>query len=352
MKRAGLVVNVGGSHPERAELETLGPSYLRTIVYRFEDLERFLDSMPDDIRMIALLNSETEGVGHDYGGWEPTVEEFVRRFHNRVHAVECANEWDLLGLPADLAAWLVETAHRPLRDAGMLCLLGSVAGPDWQGQLSAAMARVDPRWVDGVSFHPYGRRAGGIPENWGFGELDEGVWRTHELSGKPVYLTEFGIKIGDARGEDGQAVYVRRAFAALERLPADVLGAACYFAWSDSIGAPSERGEEAFGLRREDGSARSAWDAFRTAARGTVPLPPAPEPPPITPEVPVMATKYLVGAGVLDKMAERGDEPATDEIYHAGARQNAQYSETFGKSGTRYVWVRETNSTLLFSPTT
>lgn len=62
---------------------------------------------------------------------------------------------------------------------------------------------------------------------------------------------------------------------------------------------------------------------------------------------------YTVGQGVLDQMKMTGDQPATDEIYHPiGAAQGKhQYSETFGKSGTRYVYVFDTNTTYRFSPT-
>ena len=61
---------------------------------------------------------------------------------------------------------------------------------------------------------------------------------------------------------------------------------------------------------------------------------------------------FTVGPGVLAQMAETGDEPATDEIFHpiGAAPGKHQYSETFGTSGTRYVFVFSVNKTFRFSP--
>lgn len=74
---------------------------------------------------------------------------------------------------------------------------------------------------------------------------------------------------------------------------------------------------------------------------------PAAEPVPV-PE-PVPPAEYAVGPGILAKMAEAGDSPASDELYYpAGAGH--QYSEAFGRSGSRYVYVVSANQTYRFDP--
>jgi predicted chitinase len=62
---------------------------------------------------------------------------------------------------------------------------------------------------------------------------------------------------------------------------------------------------------------------------------PAPEP----------STLYAVTPGILQKMAELGDTPATNEYYPV-----ADWSETFGASGRRYVYVASTNAIYVYAP--
>lgn len=64
---------------------------------------------------------------------------------------------------------------------------------------------------------------------------------------------------------------------------------------------------------------------------------PAPDPEP--------SPSFSVGPGILAKMAETGDSPATDEEYHGSV-----YSEAFGQSGARYTYVASLNRTFRFDP--
>src|SRR5688572_16174757 len=98
--RFGLVVNArDGKWPSAGELHDLGVGWVRSIVYEFAELDAVLATHPADVRVIALLNEETAGVGAipELAGWEDTVARFAERFGGRVHAVECLNEWDLRG---------------------------------------------------------------------------------------------------------------------------------------------------------------------------------------------------------------------------------------------------------------
>lgn len=150
-------------------------------------------------------------------------------------------------------------------------MLGSVASDGWIEKLTRACQLLGARRhrVAGVCLHPYGQRADGFPNDWGFGELREAVRFAHDISGLPVWLTEFGIKLEDAGGLPGQARYLQMAFAALHALEPGIVAVACYFCWRDDIGAPHERGDKAFGLRDLDGRPRTSWYALAESAQGT-----------------------------------------------------------------------------------
>jgi GH25 family lysozyme M1 (1,4-beta-N-acetylmuramidase) len=58
---------------------------------------------------------------------------------------------------------------------------------------------------------------------------------------------------------------------------------------------------------------------------------------------------YAVGQGILDKMAEHGDQPASDEVYAKGNGRDA-FSEAYGTSGARYVYIPSLGRTYRFDP--
>lgn len=59
---------------------------------------------------------------------------------------------------------------------------------------------------------------------------------------------------------------------------------------------------------------------------------------------------HVVGPGVLARMAQTNDTPATDELYVKNAAGADQYSETYGRSGTRYVYLFDTNIVYSYPP--
>lgn len=244
MVRRGLVANARNAWPGFAEFEALGPSVVRTIVYDNETFEEALQVVPPGVDVIALLSSEHEGIG---------------------------NEWDIKGIPASKIAWLVENASAPLQQAGMLRLLPSVASDHWQSALVALKNLIHLRDCDGAAFHPYGQfvAALGPPQPGYQPGLSASVTRASGLlGGVPMYVTEFGAKLSDYGGEDRQAEYVRVAYDELDLLEESRCPLACFFAWHDAVGAPSEQGPNAFGLVRADGSRRPAWYAYQTVAGG------------------------------------------------------------------------------------
>lgn len=78
-----------------------------------------------------------------------------------------------------------------------------------------------------------------------------------------------------------------------------------------------------------------------TMADDPAPAPPAPPAPAPEPPAPT-PVGFSVGPGVLAEMARRGDEPITSEVYHKDDNGITQYSETLGKSGSRYAWTPST----------
>lgn len=65
-------------------------------------------------------------------------------------------------------------------------------------------------------------------------------------------------------------------------------------------------------------------------------------------EVP-MPSVYAVGPGVLAKMAEAGDSPASDELFFKRADKD-EWSETYGQSGSKYVYIFSLNRTFRYAP--
>jgi len=144
---------------------------------------------------------------------------------------------------------------------------------------------------------------------------------------------------------------------------------ACWFAWSDTCGAPHERGDQAFGLIDESGRRRPAWSAFRDAAAierfqlvadfGVTDRPieqPVDEQQPVEQaqeeQIP-MAHTHSVGPGASYAMAEDGTKPASCELYYPlgrGPNDPAEFSETMGRNGTLYRYVFDTNTTHRFPP--
>lgn len=274
----GLVVNARGAFPDSDEITALSPSVLRTIVYTNDELDDALQNVPHGVRIIALLNGEHEEIGHDFAGWPGAIQRFGERFSGRVWGAELLNEWDLLGIPANQAAALIKAASSALVGAGIKRIAGSVAGPDWQSVLVELGNFISTDDFDYGAFHPYGQlvSAMGAPQP-GFGPgLAASIQRAASLIRAPIIVTEFGAKISDYGGELRQAEYVHESFAELATLPESVCPAACYFAWHDAIGAPSEQGADSFGLRRLDGSQRPAWFSYQRVAGGATDAPTPP----------------------------------------------------------------------------
>jgi len=287
--RFGLSVHQHlGAWPSRDEQIRLGVKVLRVLVV---DQDRLLGQLDNDlapgVNVIALINSQTPGVNHPpvpgntdgLLGWVAAIIDFANRFSGKVFAVECLNEWDINPqLSVDDAVRCVVDASQILRAAGIKCLLGSVVGAGLEDKLRQALGKLEEQGarglLDGVCTHPYLRPAMGVPDP----EPDTGAWFSPEIHEAiqsafdavnpegsdpvlPVYATEYGLPMSLNPDDDGslQEQFVRNSLRVLGTLPEDVLGAACYFSYSDrSGGGPNE----VFGLVRGDRSPRLGLDAF------------------------------------------------------------------------------------------
>jgi len=72
----------------------------------------------------------------------------------------------------------------------------------------------------------------------------------------------------------------------------------------------------------------------------------------LTGDVPVTSissSSFSVGPGILAAMAANGDAPATDEMFFKHGERDA-YSEAYGQSGARYVYIVSLNQTFRYAP--
>lgn len=62
------------------------------------------------------------------------------------------------------------------------------------------------------------------------------------------------------------------------------------------------------------------------------------------------APAYSVGEGILKAMTDRGDSPASDELFQHSADGRDEWSEAMGISGTRYLWLPRVGRVFAYPP--
>jgi hypothetical protein len=328
MNQLGIVVNPRAI-PSATEYAALRPAWVRSIVYTVGDVGRLLETKPAGARLCVVVNNECREVGGDWSGWGAAMQAIARNYGGLLDAVECTNEPDIwwasnpADMPPGFTAQLVREANRILTPAGIRTIIGSVAGPKWQEYLQAVAGYCRDA-AHGAAFHPYGQRPDGFEQaGWGWGDLRPAVIRAYELTGLPIWLTEWGVKLSDAGGEQGQADYLRTGAATIAALGEAVVPMAAYFCWRDDVGAPSEQGSSAFGLMTTDGRRRPAWQAFADINAQGDPMP---------------SHTHDVGQGLLDWIKELGLAPIACSSFLPLGRDPAEIECAYCNDGSELRW--------------
>ena len=250
-----------------------------------------------------------------------------------------ANELDLFwsrdpnDVPPEFAAELCRQASEHLRPRNIRVVAPSVASSRWVEYLTE-LSRLCSSYVDWFDFHGYGQRPDGwVPTTWGFGNLSTSLKLAQDVCGKPVIMSEYGVKIVDAGSEALVPIFMDLAYETIERVGCPLVA---WFAWRDQIGAPSEQGLHAFGLRADDGRKRPAWDAFARINRRDDTL---------------REWRGIIGDGLLQMMSYDKTRPAQrSSTWLPLGVTPSDVEECYGENGTRYTWLLGSNRGFRFRP--
>jgi hypothetical protein len=283
-KRWGVCGSMSG-YPDGTYDRAVELGWLRCLVQTKSAWRAMYDTVDSATNIAAVITGQTEELNNDFwsADWRDNftrvMTDFCEEFYQKVRLIEFVNEWDLWSNEDrnEKAVEIAVLGTSICKKYGILGVLGSVASADWVSQLQTACQRLDAietqvgyEVVHGVAFHPYGGRVqrygeGGfrVPDTDDWPRVSEKILQVMQVNGgRAIAITEAGIKIGDAGGEEQQALYVHGLFQdeLSQFTPSQVLMAA-YFAWCDQNGAPDERGDAAFGLIGENGNIRPAYRA-------------------------------------------------------------------------------------------
>lgn len=331
--------------PTAIELEELNPPYLRSILYKLSDIDRLLAT---NRPLIITLNNQCAEVKGDWSGWDYTVYTLCERFKdtNKLLVLGCGNEFDLYwsmngSVSPEFGADLARRTARIASNYGVKVAATSLADERWPEYLQI-MADLCRDVVDYFDIHPYGQKPyyWKIGQTWMHGHLINIIEEVERIGQKPVICTEYGVKIGDAGGEGEVASFLGAANRELYDLDVPYK---CWFAYSDLVGAPSERGSAAFGLLSDRGQKRPAYHVFTTINSDVI-IPDETEPK-VEP-TDLDEWRNTVGESLLDMMQVDGTQPAMASEWRpfdrpAGAP--ATIEQCIGLNGTTYLWHLPTN---------
>lgn len=287
--RYGICGNPHTGYPDHTYMQQTKLGWLRALVLDMGTWQTMCAQVPSGTNVAAVITGQSLSLGNDFwsNGWRQRfiddVTAFCEQSYKNVRLIEWTNEWDTWSNSdrAEKAAEIAAIGTDICKKYGILGVLGSVAGADWKAELARSIARINQmeaalgyRVIHGFAFHPYASRVhrdSDVEGNSGF-DLPNTDWpricyKVREAieiaGGRACAVTEVGIKLGDVGGIFNQETYVHGLFEdELGCLTSSELLMATYFCWTDQNGAPSERGDSAFGLIAEDGSQRPAYRAF------------------------------------------------------------------------------------------
>lgn len=328
-------------YPDSLELNQLNPPYFTSILYSLSDIhELLLLNRP----LIIRLNNECKEVKQDWSGWDNAVFKLCStlqdaKYLHRLLMLGCGNELDLYwhengSTPPEFAADITRRASRIARNFGVKVVPTSLAGPQWHTYLSVLHELVGSE-VQFYDFHPYGQRPNGWKDGqkWGNGNLDDAV-RHILMTGKNVIFSECGVKLGEAGNEQEVSAFLTATHNHIRALGVQYN---CWFAYSDLVGKPDERGQRSHGLKSEHGLKRHAWDTFGAINASTT----------STNDVELEKWASLVGRGLLDMMKVDGTLPAMASEWRPFDRPPttpATIEQCIGLNNVTYCWNLKTNS--------
>ncbi len=235
--------------------------------------EYFAELLNAGITPVAVIANESFEEGIDRRlGYSEAARLYFDWYWQHLRVLQVGNEWDhssdsswTLGsneLYNLVGAFWEERQSSGLQDRTRIILGGAVSGdPNFLDTITDTLPL-----VDGISIHPYGQRANGVPAPSGnFGDAEYLIQRYKDKlldlgQPKPIYVTEWGVS-SDEVGEDAQADYCEN-FASMLRYNSDVV-AAMHFCHHEYAG---------FGEYRPDGSVKPVQERLRRVASGQNPF--------------------------------------------------------------------------------
>lgn len=315
-----------------AEVNAVGADAVRFVLTPQHDLREWCLSMKNaGVDVLAVLASESDAYN--------AMPFYVRHYGDVVDYWQVGNEPDQ---PGFIASWAMGV--QPWCDLGRM-VRGSLRGADINARvIGGGLTSGNVRWVpadalglvrstfDAISVHPYTQSGVSVkPLLAAYSDWFQ----------MPIHVTEIGVERPESGDETEQAAYLTEMYGALDGL--GYIESCFWFCMHDYL---------RFGLYGEGGRRTESWHAYRVVAR-SAPALPMPEPPSvIVPPVPQPAPPsdwhYHVGHGIASEMGMRGDTPATSERYVG--RGETRYSEAYGSSGRRYVYLPGLGRVFAYSP--
>lgn len=271
MGEIGVCVNIKGLDEglwSVDDLVALGITngWIRTPIQGSLNMLESLSALPTSVKVLVMLNNECDEVRHNWSGWEDAVRTLAERFGGRVNGVACGNELDLFeDTPPEFAASLVRQARPILLQAGIPTIASSVTSGNWVDYLERLVDACGIHQPDFYDCHFYGKGFDDVPQNPYFRSIEEGIdVALARTRGRPLVLSEGGVKRNEIGFDAGQAIYARRWVQLVRSMPSTRVAFATYFALYDEVGTDQEQGDRAFGLISAGNLGRQPREAFGT----------------------------------------------------------------------------------------
>jgi hypothetical protein len=252
MAGVGLNLSSDGRY-DPSVLAATGARWVRVVAQPHVDLTDWMQRCrATGLKVLLVLASESFA---GLPNWSTATEAYRIRYGGLIDAIQAGNEADHVSgsswsmKPADLSR-LIKTVRLSFPTTTLVAS-GMVSGNP------AYLDNVDLGPADFIAVHPYGQRAEPTwpSAGWGFGYVGS-LLDAYARHGKKVWVTEVGLPVDGGTTETFQADYCGRMLRTLSARP-DV-PVVCWFAYHPDV--------PGFGLIREDGSKRPAWQMFKSVA--------------------------------------------------------------------------------------